>query len=922
LTVHASGSELWYDAPGEKFEEALPMGNGRIGVMIGGGIENERIILNESSVWSGSRQDADRADAYKVLPEIRKLLLAGENGEAEALVNRHFTCKGAGSGRGHGANVPFGCYQVLGNMHLSFAGDGCGKPLLCVSGHSAYYDYQEIEFSTDGKPSTKWCVVHNGRPVQWQVDAGRPTRPESYSFMSAEDVPARDPQSWTLEGSEDGRKWVELDSRKVEPAFSSRNQSRTYSIASPAVFRYFRFTFIPNSAVEHFQVSEICIDGVAVEAAKDNGGSYRRELDLKTAVARVIYEKGGIHFKREHFVSKPDEVFVSRLTADKAGALTFSISLDRPERFKTEVMPSGDIQMSGTLNDGLGGRGVTYVTRLRVLADGGRVKVEGNSLQVEDADEVVLLLAAATDYDGIASRGMKDPFVAAAAELNKAAAKGYDSLLAAHLEDYRSLYDRVSIELDDGLAESKKNAALPTDERLSACHAGKSDPSLVSLYFNFGRYLLISSSRPGGLPTNLQGIWAQSIQTPWNGDWHLDINVQMNYWPAEMCNLAELAEPLHTLVLSLVEPGENTAKSYYSARGWVAHVITNPWGFTSPGEKASWGATTGGSAWLCEHLWTSYDYTRDIDFLKGIYPAMKGCSLFYLDMLMKETKHGRLVTGPSNSPENSFRMKNGKVSHVCMAPTVDMQQLRELFGNTAMAAEILGVDSELQAELVAKREQLAPNIIGPDGRLQEWLEPYDEVDPHHRHVSHMYGLHPYFEITPAGTPDLTEAVRKSLERRGVKGDVGWSNAWKINLWARLFDADKAGFYVKRLIGYNTFPNMFNSCWPGRVFQVEGNWGGTAGIAEMLMQSHPDTGDIMAEPVIHLLPALPKEWPNGRISGLRARGGVTVDLEWKNGNLVNAAFIPDSDGEVLVRYRGKTETLQVRKGERVAVSGIM
>jgi alpha-L-fucosidase 2 len=564
--------------------------------------------------------------------------------------------------------------------------------------------------------------------------------------------------------------------------------------------------------------------------------------------------------------------------------------------------------MRGTLNDGHGGKGVTYVARLRILADGGSVAADGNALQIKNADKVVILMSAATDYDGIASRGIKNPFAAAEAELNAAAAKGYDKLLAGHISDYRRLYDRVSIELDDGSAESAKNAALPTNERLTACKAGKSDPALAALYFNFGRYLLISSSRPGGLPANLQGIWAQAIQTPWNCDWHLDINVQMNYWPAEMCNLAELAEPLHTLILSLVEPGAKTAKNYYNAKGWVAHVITNPWGFTSPGERASWGATTGGSAWLCEHLWTAYDYTRDPDLLKRIYPALKGCALFYLDMLMKEPKHGWLVTGPSNSPENSFRMKDGRRAHVCMAPTVDMQQLRELFGNTLKAAEILGVDRELREELISKRRQLAPNIIGPDGRLQEWLEPYAETDPHHRHVSHMYGLYPYFEITPEGTPELAQAVRKSLERRGFKGDVGWSNAWKINLWARLFDADKAEFYVKRLLGYNTFPNMLNACWPGRVFQIDGNWGGIAGIAEMLMQSHPDTGDITAVPVIHLLPALPKNWPNGSVRGLRARGGVTVDLEWKNGDLISAVLVPDSDGELTVRYRGKTQTL--------------
>jgi len=914
MAVNASQTRLWYDSPGGKFAEALPMGNGRLGAMVFGGIDNERIILNESSMWSGSRQNADRRDAYKVLPEIRRLLLDGRNIEAAALVNKKFTCSGAGSGSGRGANVPFGCYQVLGNLHLEFGKNRGDKPLLCTSGHHAYYDYQEIAFSADGNPDTKWCVVHEGHPVIWQFDAGTPALPESYSFTSAEDTPERDPQTWTLEGSADGKKWIELDSRKDESAFGARHQTKKYKISAPAEFRYFRFTFIPNASVPHFQISEISLDGISAVSAKT--GSYSRELDLKTAVTKVAYESSGIHFKREYFVSKPDEVFVSRLTADKPAALTFSISLDRPERFKTEVVPWGDIQMSGVLNDGYGGRGVSYAARLRVVAKGGTVKTVGNTLQVDAADEVLLLFSAATDYDGIASRGIKDPASAVINDLDKAAVKGFDKLLTSHIADYRSLFDRVNINLDDGSPGSAETAALPTNKRLIACREGKSDPELAALYFNFGRYLLISASRPGGLPTNLQGIWAEAIQTPWNGDWHLDINVQMNYWPAEMCNLAELSDPLHSLVLSLVEPGQRTAKSYYNAHGWVAHVITNPWGFTSPGESASWGATTGGSAWLCEHLWTSYDYTRNRKLLEYIYPALKGCSLFYLDMLMKEPKHGWLVTGPSNSPENSFRMKDGRVAQVCMGPTVDMQQLRELFGNTAQAAALLGVDKELRVKLEAKRKQLAPNIIGPDGRLQEWLEPYAEVDPHHRHVSHMYGLHPYFEITPAGTPELAKAVRKSLERRGFKGDVGWSNAWKINLWARLHDAEKSYFYVNRLIGYNTFSNMFNACWPGKVFQIEGNWGGTAGITEMLLQSHPDTGAVSAQPVIDLLPALPKAWTNGRISGLRARGAVTVDLEWKNGNLSKAVLTPDNNGPLTIRYRGKTMILQGHKGEAI------
>jgi alpha-L-fucosidase 2 len=400
----------------------------------------------------------------------------------------------------------------------------------------------------------------------------------------------------------------------------------------------------------------------------------------------------------------------------------------------------------------------------------------------------------------------------------------------------------------------------------------------------------------------------------------------MNYWPALTGNLTELQDPLDSLVASLVKPGEKTARSYYQSRGWVAHVITNPWGFTSPGEHAGWGATTGGSSWLCEHLWSRYDYTRDKTYLAKIYPVLKGSALFYLDNLIEEPKHGWLVTGPSNSPENAFIMADGRRANVCMGPTIDMQQLRELFGNTARAAEILGIDGELRAELLAKRAKLAPNQIGPDGRLQEWLEPYREAEPHHRHVSHLYGLHPYHEITPEGTPELAAAVRKSLEARGDAG-TGWSLAWKMNFWARLQDGERAHKLLAMLLNptadkgvmhYNggdsgSSVNLFCFHPP---FQIDGNFGGTAGIMEMILQSHPDSGAPDAPPVIRLLPALPGAWKEGGMKGMLARGAVTVDLDWKDGALLSAKLMPAIDGPIIVRYRGKTRTLDAKAGQAI------
>ncbi|MFA6173822.1 MAG: glycoside hydrolase family 95 protein [Kiritimatiellales bacterium] len=752
-----------YDQPASKFYEALPLGSGRLGAMVFGGVDEERIVLNESSVWSGSPQDADRPDAYKMLPEIRRLLLQGDNTGAEKLVSDTFTCQGAGSGSGKGGSVPFGCYQTLGNLRLKF--DGSSKP------------------------------VEN----------------------------------------------------------------------------------------------------------------YRRELDLSTARARVSYHRDGTAFTREHFVSAADEVVVSRLSADKPGALSFRVMLGRPERFSTTVAGGNELLMTGTLDDGRGGKGVTFAARLRVLVRGGTVKADGNNLVVGNADEAVLLLVAATDYRGFAGRQLTDPVAATKGDLDRAAGKSYTDLRAAQEADHRKYYGRVTLELP-----ATANSGLPTDQRLAAFAKGADDPAFTALYFNFGRYLLISSSRPGGLPANLQGLWAEEIQTPWNGDWHLNVNAQMNYWPAEACNLSELHEPLHKLTASLVEPGRKTAQAYYHARGWVAHTIANPWGYTSPGEKASWGSFIGGSAWLCEHLWEHYAFTQDRNFLQRAYPVMKESALFYLDNLIEEPRHGWLVTGPSNSPENHFKLPDGRVASVCLGPTIDMQLLRELFGNTAHAAEILGVDDDLRRELEAKRVRLAPDQIGPDGRLQEWLEPYTEVYPNHGDSAHLFGLYPGNEITLRGTPALAEAVRKSLNARGDTGS-GWELAWRANFWARLGDGERAYDRLRALLqpvggnawkkGAGTYPNLFCAYPP---FQIDGNFGGCAGIAEMLLQSH--AGEI------ELLPALPKAWPDGSVRGLCARGGYVVDITWQNGRLTAAKIQSSIGGRCTVRYGEKTCTFNLHPGE--------
>ncbi len=734
--VHSPGATdmtLWYNEPARLWEETVPLGNGRLGMMPDGGIHAEKVVLNEISMWSGSETDYSNPEASKSLPEIQRLLMEGRNKEAQDMMYEHFVPRKQETGG------TYGCYQMLADLDISYT------------------------YNCDGE-------------------------------------------------------------------------------------------------------------------VKD----YCRWLDLSTATAHTTFEIGGATYSREYFVPRGKEVIVMHIAGDRP--FGFSLTAERKERIDKSAPENGMLVIKGTLDSGKEHdaispeKGVSYEAAVKVIPVGKGVDMvtKGNRVTVRKASEAWIVVAATTDYwKRLGIFHLPSP-VETVDMLTPDILKQYKQEgIAAH----KALMDRAYIKLP-----ATEQSALPTDERIQAFQHGD-DPELAALYYNYGRYLLIGSTLPGFLPPNLQGLWANGCSTPWNGDYHTNINVQMNHWPVEQGNLAELHLPLIALTERAVKSGERTAKAFYgdNAEGWVMHMMTNVWNYTEPGEHPSWGATNTAGAWLCQHLWEHYLYNPSATaYLREIYPVMKGASEFFLSTMIHEPKHGWLVTAPSSSPENEFIVDDeGTKVSVCMGPAMDTQIVGELFSNVITAAETLGTDTAYVEKLRTAMDELPPMQIGSDGRLMEWLEEYREADPHHRHVSHLYALHPGNQISPEMTPELAEACRRTLDARG-DGGTGWSRAWKINFRARLGDGDRAYSLFKALLSpaytnpadkhrSGTFPNLFCSHPP---FQMDGNWGGTSGISEMLVQSH--------EGFINILPALPAALPAGELHGFRTRGGAEVDVEWSEG----------------------------------------
>jgi len=628
--------------------------------------------------------------------------------------------------------------------------------------------------------------------------------------------------------------------------------------------------------------------------------NYRRELDLDSAIARVTYQAGGVNCRRDAFASRPDNAIVLRFTADKPGHVSFTLNLDSPqENSQTKAAGPNTLVLTGQIET----NGLRFESQVCVIAAGGRTAIQGNVITVTDADSATLLLTAATSFKNFQDISA-DPHPRCAADLAKVSQRPFDAILADHLADYRSLFRRVNLDLGQ-----TDRTGLPTDERLQQVRTNglEGDPALATLFFQYGRYLLIASSRPGGQPANLQGLWNQELDPPWESKWTLNINCEMNYWPAEVANLSECTGPLFDMIDDLAISGGRTAKEQYGARGWVVHHNTDLWRGSAPINNIDGVWPTGG-AWLCYHLWEHYLFTGDKKFLARAYPDMKQAALFFMDYLVKDPKTGWLVTSPSFSPEEGT---------LCYGPTMDNQLIRALMNSTIEAAGILGRDKKFAKQLAAVRDRLPPNQIGKYGQLQEWLDDVDKPDNNHRHMSPLWALYPGADITPADTNQFA-AARVLLKWRG-DGSTGWSYAWRIPLWARAGDGDFAYRQLNGQLQKRTLSNLFDLCGP---FQIDGNFGATAGIAELLLQSQQtEIRNPKSEiRILDLLPALPKAWPTGSVSGLCARGGFEVNLAWKDGTLTQAVIRSKLGQPCIVRLGSHEIELKTESGKSYAFDG--
>ena len=897
--------KLWYTTPATKWTEALPIGNGRIGAMIFGGLTDDRIQFNEQNLWTGAPRNYNKPGASEFLPQIRKLLFEGKQAEAEKLAEEQFM--GTKSNDGDKAAWIRSVRSLKGmDADPSKPGfdDSHWKSIKVPS-----YDGWEAE-GLEGMDGAVWFRTTFELPSSWVgknlvLDLNR-VRDQDYTYINGlliGNSESTDPRKYVIPSNKLVR-GVNTISIQVLNFFDKggiagykdttkhigiypEGGSMKEEISLSKIWKYFIQDDSPPP-VPHYQADYQPFGDVHLKFESTQGATnYHRELDIADAISRTSFLANGVHYVREYFVSQPNQVMVIHLSADKPGSISFSAMMNSPHKNSSvRKIDEHTIALSVQVRNGaLHGEAL-----LRMVVEKGSVQVKEGILKVEKADQVILYLAAATNFKNYKDVS-GDPMAICEKAIDGLKEETYEHVLTEHKKEYHKYFNTLSINLGNSSNE------LPTNERINQ-FATSSDPSLVALYLQYGRYLLISSSRPGGRPANLQGIWNDLLTPPWGSKYTTNINLEMNYWPAELLNLSPMAEPLFTMIEQLSESGKETAKDYYDAPGWVLHHNTDLWLGTAPINASNHGIWVSGSGWLSHHLWEHYLYSQDKTFLRDrAYPVMKQSALFYDHYLVKDPKTGWLISGPSNSPEHGG---------LVMGPTMDHQVIRDVFKNVITASELLGVDTELRARLKEKYAQIAPNQIGKYGQLQEWLEDKDDPKDNHRHVSHLWGVHPGNDIT-WDTPELMKAARQSLLERGDAA-TGWSLAWKINLWTRFKDGDHAFKLIRMLLspaekyGEGSYPNLFDAHPP---FQIDGNFGGAAGIGEMLLQSHTK--------YIDLLPALPSSLPSGEIKGICARGGFVLDIKWKDGKLEQTTVLSTAGQDCFLRYNGMVVTFKTQKG---------
>lgn len=906
--------QLWYNQAAVKWTDALPIGNGRLGAMVFGGIEKDRIQFNEETLWTGGPRDYNHKGAAGYLTEIRKLLFEGKQEAAEKLAGEKFMGSQSGAGDRD---------KWVADM----------KALKGMQGNPAQENYDDKQWKTISVPSyegwetaglpgfdgaiwlrTTFEVQENWLGKSLVLDLNR-IRDQDFTYVNGTLIGNTDgtsPRKYSIPAKllKKGKNTIAVqvlnyfdkggiagykDTSRPISVYPEGEQPG-YGVSLVKAWKY-KIQNDEPPVVSQFQASYQPFGDLNLDFKNQASGvvtNYKRKLDLSTAVTSTSYNLNGVNYLREYFASQPNQAIIIRLTADKKGRINLDAVLSSPHKYAA-IKKLDENTLSLTLR--VKGGVLKGESQLKAVVTKGKMLVSQGRISISNADDVTLYLTAGTNF--INDKNVSgNPAVACVNAIAALKQKTYAQLKAAHIEEYQKYYNTFSVNFGKG-----ENENLPTDKRIER-FAGSKDASFAALFMQYGRYLLISCSRPETQPANLQGIWNDLLTPPWGSKYTTNINLEMNYWPTGILNLPAMNDPLFKKTQALARNGALTAKVHYNANGWVLHHNTDLWNGTAPINASNHGIWVSGAGWLSQHLWDHYQFTQNRSFLRDeAYPLMKQAAIFFIDFLIKDPKTGWLISTPSNSPENG-----GLVA----GPTMDHQIIRTLFKNCIAATEVLGTDVEFRKTLQQKLTLLAPNQIGKYGQLQEWLEDKDDTTNKHRHVSHLWGVHPGNDIT-WDTPDMMKAARQSLIYRGDEG-TGWSLAWKINFWARFKDGDHAMRMIKMLIspaakGGGAYINLFDAHPP---FQIDGNFGGAAGIGEMLLQSHGQ--------FVEVLPALPADLPEGEVKGICARGGFELSFKWNGGVLTSLNVYSKAGGICLLRYGNKITSIATEKGETYKLNG--